>query len=98
MEEAAVLVADGSCGLFLILVSNVAADFFVVTILLLPAAAACFGDCFRVALLVAGDFDDAGGVFEGDLALLLLVGMCLGVYESQILVAAATYYMNLHNL
>ena len=76
--------AEGSCGLFLILVSNVAADFFVVTILLLPvAAAACFGDCFRVALLVAGDFDDAGDVFEGDLlALLLIDGMCLGVYES----------------
>lgn len=87
--------ADGSCGLFLSLVSNEAADFFVVAILVLPAAAACFGDCFRVALLVAGDFDDAGGVFEGDLLdlLLLIDGMYfLGFYESLFCLAAAATY------
>ena len=81
--------------MFLILVSNVAADFFVVTILLLPVAAACFVDCFRVALLVAGDFDDAGDVFEGDLlALLLIDGMCLGVYESNLLGGGSYFFVH----
>ena len=84
-EEEETVVGSGLC---LSLVNNVAADFFVAPIFLLPdaVAVAVFGDCFRVELGV-DDFAAAASaatadVFGGDLTLLLLVGMVIIYLES----------------